>query len=385
MATAQRTQAPRGVVKRLLGRALATNKQEHQLLPKLLALPILSSDALSSVAYAGGDDARPCAGGRDGAQRDASDQRGDRAPVGDRRHVVPADRRAYPRGGGSYIVSKENLGTIPGLIAAAAILTDYVLTVAVSVTAGTVAVVSAAPSIEPFRVEVAISFILLITVLNLRGVKEAGTLFAVPDLRLRDHGLPHVGCAHRGRVRCLGGCPVAASADPGLPVVQALSLFVLLRAFASGATALTGVEAIADGVQAFRRPQSKNAAMTLRDLGVISITMFLGITVLSRALGIRVSEDFVAPSVLAQIGETVFSGGLPLLRAAGVHRGDPDPGGEHRLPGLPPTLGDLGARPVHAVAVPQPRRPLGLLERGDRAGGPRVTVGVGVRRRADAP
>jgi len=309
MATAQRTQAPRGVVKRLLlGRALATNKQEHQLLPKLLALPILSSDALSSVAYATEEMMLVLA-------LAGAVALGAMIPIGGAialllAIVVTSYRqtvRAYPRGGGSYIVSKENLGTVPGLIAAAAILTDYVLTVAVSVTAGTVAVVSAAPSIEPYRVEIAISFILLITVLNLRGVKEAGTLFAVPTYGFVIMVFLTLAV---GAVRCLGGCPVAASADLELPVVQALSLFVLLRAFASGATALTGVEAIADGVQAFRRPQSKNAAMTLATLGVISITMFLGITFLSHALGIRVGEEFPGPSVLAQIGETVFSGGL---------------------------------------------------------------------------
>ena len=309
MATVERAPAPRGVVKRLLlGRALATNKQEHQLLPKLLALPILSSDALSSVAYAT-EEMMLVLALAGAAALSAS------LPIGGAialllAIVVTSYRqtvRAYPRGGGSYIVSKENLGTVPGLIAAAAILTDYVLTVAVSVTAGTVAVVSAAPSIEPYRVEIAISFILLITVLNLRGVKEAGTLFAVPTYGFVIMVFLTLAV---GAVRCLAGCPVAPSADLELPVVHALTLFVLLRAFASGATALTGVEAIADGVQAFRRPQSKNAAMTLATLGVISITMFLGITFLSHALGIRVSEGSPGPSVLAQIGETVFSGGL---------------------------------------------------------------------------
>ena len=193
MATAQRTQAPRGVVKRLLlGRALATNKQEHQLLPKLLALPILSSDALSSVAYATEEMMLVLA--LAGAAALSS-----MLPIGGAialllAIVVTSYRqtvRAYPRGGGSYIVSKENLGTLPGLIAAAAILTDYVLTVAVSVTAGTVAVVSAAPVdravpgrgrdlVHPARSRS----------LNLRGVKEAGTLFAVPTYGFVDHGLP---------------------------------------------------------------------------------------------------------------------------------------------------------------------------------------------------
>ena len=212
MATGTRIQPSHGVFKRLLlGRALATHKQEHQLLPKLLALPILSSDALSSVAYATEE----------------------------------------------MMLVLANLGTIPGLVAAAAILTDYVLTVAVSVTAGTVAVVSAAPSLEPWRVEIAISFILLITLLNLRGVKEAGTLFAVPTYGFV---IAVFVTLFVGAVRCLGGCPVAESADLPLPAIHALTLFVLLRAFSSGSTALTGVEAIADGVQAFRRPQARNAA-----------------------------------------------------------------------------------------------------------------------------
>ena len=309
MATTSRTPAPRGVLKRLLlGRALATNKQEHQLLPKLLALPILSSDALSSVAYAT-EEMMLVLALAGAVALEAM------LPIGAAIAVLLAivvtsyrqTVRAYPRGGGSYIVSKENLGTVPGLVAAAAILTDYVLTVAVSVTAGTVAVVSAAPSLESLRVEIAISFIVLITILNLRGVKEAGTLFAVPTYGFILTVFVTIAI---GALRCIGGCPVAASADLELPVVQALSLFVLLRAFSSGATALTGVEAIADGVQAFRRPQSRNAAATLATLGVISITMFLGITILARALGIHVSEEVVAPSVLAQIGETVFSGGF---------------------------------------------------------------------------
>ena len=329
MATAQRTQAPRGVVKRLLlGRALATNKQEHQLLPKLLALPILSSDALSSVAYATEEMMLVLA--LAGAAALSS-----MLPIGGAialllAIVVTSYRqtvRAYPRGGGSYIVSKENLGTLPGLVAAAAILTDYVLTVAVSVTAGTVAVVSAAPSIEPYRVEIAISFILLITVLNLRGVKEAGTLFAVPTygfvimvfLTLAVGRGPLHRRVPRGglrgpaaRRRCTRS-PCSSCSARSRP----------------GATALTGVEAIADGVQAFRRPQSKNAAATLATLGVISITMFLGITILSRALGIRVSDE-VAASVGARADRRDrVRGRVPVLRAAGVHRRDPDPRGEH--------------------------------------------------------
>ena len=309
MATTTRPEAPRGVLKRLfVGRALATNKQEHQLLPKVLALPVLSSDALSSVAYA--TEEMMLVLSLAGAAALSS-----MLPIGFAIAVLLAivvtsyrqTVRAYPRGGGSYIVSKENLGTLPGLIAAAAILIDYVLTVAVSSTAGTIAVTSAAPALAEHRVLIAIAFIALITLANLRGVREAGTVFAVPT-----YGFVALVTLTLvvGLVECLTGCPVAATSDLPLEAHQAVTVFLILRAFSSGATALTGVEAIADGVQAFRRPQARNAATTLAVLGTISISMFLGITYLARALGVRVSEGVEGPSVLAQIGEAVFSGGF---------------------------------------------------------------------------
>ena len=309
MATASRSQAPRGLLKRVLvGRALATNKAEHQLLPKVLALPVFSSDPLSSVAYATEEMMLVLTIAGAAALSFM-------LPIGlaiatllvivitSYRQTV----RAYPRGGGSYIVSRENLGTAAGLVAAAAILTDYVLTVAVSVTAGTVAITSAAPSLAAHRVAIAIGFVLLITLANLRGVREAGTLFAVPTYGFVALVFLTLGV---GFVRCLAGCPTAASATLPLEVQQGVTLFLILRAFSSGATALTGVEAIADGVQAFRRPQARNAAATLAIMGSISISMFVGITYLARALEVRVSDGVHGPSVLAQIGETVFGGGF---------------------------------------------------------------------------
>ncbi len=304
----------RALLKRILvGRAIATGKREHQLLPKVLALPVFSSDPLSSVAYATEEMMLVLA--LAGAAAFSY-----MLPIGFAIAVLLAivvtsyrqTVRAYPRGGGSYIVSRENLGTIPGLVAAAAILTDYVLTVAVSVTAGTIAVTSAAPALAEHRVLIAISFVAFITLANLRGVKEAGTMFAIPT-----YGF--VAMVYltllTAAFRCVGGCPTAASADLELPVVHAVNLFLILRAFASGATALTGVEAIADGVGAFRRPQARNAATTLAIMGTISISMFLGITVLARALHIRVSEEVHGPSVLAQIGQTVFGARSPLFYA----------------------------------------------------------------------
>jgi amino acid transporter len=302
----------RGLVKRILvGRAIATEKREHQLLPKFLALPVFSSDPLSSVAYATEEMMLVLALAGAAAL-------GYMLPIGFAIAVLLAivvtsyrqTVRAYPQGGGSYIVSRENLGTLPGLTAAAAILTDYVLTVAVSVTAGTIAVTSAAPELAEHKVLIAVGFVTLITLANLRGVKEASTMFAVPT-----YGF--VAMVYltllTGFVRCLDGCPTAASAELDLPAHQAITIFLLLRAFASGATALTGVEAIADGVQAFRRPHGRNAATTLAVMGSISISMFLGITFLARALEIRVREDVHGPSVLAQIGQTVFGPDSPLF------------------------------------------------------------------------
>jgi amino acid transporter len=298
------------VLKRILvGRQVASSKLEHTLLPKTLALPVFSSDPLSSVAYATEEMMLVLAAAGAGAFSLMFPIAGVIAMV--LAIVITSYRqtvRAYPRGGGSYIVARDNLGTLPGLVAASAILQDYVLTVAVSVTAGTVAIVSAAPELNRYRVAIALGLILFISLANLRGVREAGTLFAIPT-----YGF--VVCVYitlgTGIVRCLGGCPQAASASVPLEAAQGLTLFLVLKAFSSGSTALTGVEAIADGVQAFRRPQSRNAATTLAAMGAMSISMFLGITFLARALNVRVSEHLVGEkSVLAQIGDTVFSGGL---------------------------------------------------------------------------
>ena len=300
----------RDVVKRfLVGRALASSTADHQLLPKVLALPVFSSDALSSVAYATEEMMLVLALAGAGAL-------GLKIPlalaiaalliivVTSYRQTV----KAYPQGGGSYIVAKENLGTIPGLVAAAAILTDYVLTVAVSVTAGTIAVTSAAPGLAKHKVPIAIGFVVLVMVANLRGLKESGKIFALPTYGfIVMIGLTLVA----GAFRCFGGCPVAATANLPLVPITSVTLFLLLKAFASGATALTGVEAIADGVQAFRRPQARNAAQTLAIMAVIGISMFLGITLLAQVLQIRVDAEIAASrSVLSQIGQTVFGRGL---------------------------------------------------------------------------
>ena len=295
-----------GSLKRLLvGRALASHKAEHQLLPKILALPVFSSDPLSSVAYATEEMMLVLALAGAGALTK-------KIPLSIAVAtlliiVVTSYRqtvRAYPRGGGSYIVARENLGTAPGLVAAAAILTDYVLTVAVSITAGTVAITSALPGLADHRVPIAVVLVGFVMLANLRGVKEAGTLFAIPT-----YGFVAIVAVTliMGFARCMGGCPEAATAHLEIEAEATLSLFLLLRAFSSGATALTGVEAIADGVQAFRRPQAKNAATTLSVMAVMSISMFLGITILTQLFHVRINEEISSTSsVLSQVGATVF-------------------------------------------------------------------------------
>jgi amino acid transporter len=294
------------VVKRfLLGRALATSQAEHQLLPKLLALPVFSSDALSSVAYATEEMMLVLAAAGSGA---LSAKLPLALAIALLLAIVVTSYRqtvkAYPQGGGSYIVARENLGTIPGLVAAAAILSDYVLTVAVSVTAGTIAVTSAAPTFAEHKVVIAMVFILLITIANLRGLKESGKIFALPTYGFI--GMIAVMLVF-GALRCVVGCPVADTSNLPLEPIGALTVFLVLRAFASGATALTGVEAIADGVQAFRPPKARNASQTLAIMGVVGASMFLGITLLAQALHVRVDANIaVSRSVLAQIGETVF-------------------------------------------------------------------------------
>ena len=299
-----------GALKRLLvGRALSTASQEHQLLPKVLALPVFASDQLSSVSYATEEMMLVLALAGASALNLLT-------PLGFAVAallviVIVSYRQtvmAYPRGGGSYIVARENLGTVPGLTAAAGILASYVLTVSVSVTAGAIAVTSAAPALAEHKVALATSFVVFITLANLRGVKEAGRLFAIPTYGF----VVVVGITLLwGLFRCVSdACPQAASSSLPLDAETSLSLFLILRAFSSGATALTGVEAIADGVQAFRRPQAKNAASTLLLMGAMSIPMFLGITIFARLLEVRVNHEIASSkSVLAQIGETIFTGG----------------------------------------------------------------------------
>jgi amino acid transporter len=279
----------------------------HTLLPKVIALPVFSSDALSSVAYATQEILLVLgAAGALALSKVIPISLAVAAllalVVASYRHTV----RAYPSGGGAYIVSRENLGTGAGLLAASALLIDYVLTVSVSITAGTEAVLTALPGWAPLRVEIAMLFIAFVAMMNLRGVKESGAFFAVPTyLFIASIATLLV----TGFLKCLGGCPVAESVDTPLHIEGSLSAFLILRAFAAGTTALTGVEAISNGVPAFRYPQSKNAATTLTVMGAISISMFLGVSWLADQMQVRYVEGQHS-SVLGDIAHTVFGGGL---------------------------------------------------------------------------
>jgi amino acid transporter len=297
---------------RLIGSPIPSAEHEHQLLPKFLALPVFASDALSSVAYATEEVILILAlagvlGLRFGLPISAAIALLMVVVVTSYRQTV----RAYPQGGGSFLVSHDNLGLRPAMVAAAALLTDYVLTVAVSVSAGVAAITSTAPSLLPHRVLLALGFLVLLTVTNLRGAREAGVLFAGPTYAFVVIVMVTLAT---GFVRCLGGsCPQAVSAGVELaPEVAGVSLLLILRAFASGASALTGTEAIADGVQAFRPPKSHNAAMTLAFMGAIAVTMFIGISALARLFDVRVTEKTVDTygTVLSQIGRAVFGSGV---------------------------------------------------------------------------
>jgi amino acid transporter len=291
----------------LLGSPLPTAEEVHQRLTRIQALAVFSSDALSSVAYATEEillvliAAGPVALGV--SLPIALGIAGLLVVVASSYYQTI---HGYPSGGGAYIVAYDNLGVWPGLTAAAALLIDYVLTVAVSVTAGIAAITSAFPALIPVRVWLCLLAIALITWANLRGVRESGTLFAIPTYGFV---LLVLGLVVVGLVRLVTGSlhavppPVAEAAEGG---VQALSLFLVLRAFASGCTALTGVEAISNGIPAFRKPEADNAGKTLIAMAALLATMFLGITVLARSLGVVPEEH---ETVVSQIGRQILGGG----------------------------------------------------------------------------
>jgi amino acid transporter len=314
-------------VKRLLvGRPLRSDRLGEQLLSKRLALPIFASDPLSSVAYATQEILLVLTLG--GLAYLYLAPWAAVAVVVLLAVVVVSYRqvvRAYPSGGGSYEVASRNLGRPAGLVVAAALMVDYVMTVAVSVAAGVDNIISAVPGLNQHRVVINIGFVVVLMAMNLRGARESGRAFAVPTY-LFIVGVLVMVAVGLGRA-VLGHPPVAESAGwqvrPHQVGLTGLALtLVALRAFASGCTALTGVEAISNGVPAFRPPKSENAARTMAAMGALAITMFAGITALALIAGVRIADnacDLVGfpgdcataaqRTVIAQLAAAVFGGG----------------------------------------------------------------------------
>ncbi len=297
----------RGVRRFLLGRPMRSHQLEGELLPIPLALPIFAADAISSVAYATEAAMVVLLTVSLHALHLA-------LPISIAVAVLMAivitsyrqTVRAYEVSGGAYVVARENLGTLPSLIAAAALLVDYVLTVAVSVSSGVLAITSAAPSLDHYNTELSLMAVGLIMLINLRGVRESGLAFALPTYIFIVSMLIAIGT---GVTKCATtGCPRAVTPHAIPPGTAAISIFLILKAFSSGASALTGVEAIANGVNAFKRPQSKNAARTLGVLGIVAITMFIGVSYLAVATHARPSTSV---SVVSQVARAVFPAGSP--------------------------------------------------------------------------
>ena len=294
----------------LFGEALSSELEMHERLDKKRALAIFASDALSSTAYATEEILLVLV--LAGTSYLAVGFPISIAITLLLVTVVLSYRQtvhAYPNGGGAYSVASENLGSSAGLLAGAALLGDYILTVAVSISAGTLAIVSALPVLSPFTVEIALASLILVALVNLRGVRESGTVFAAPTyIFIGVFGLLIAG----GLVRLATGSLHPLTYPEGAVsqhAIESFGLLLVLRAFSSGATALTGVEAIANGVTAFKQPESRNAAVTMAWMGAILAVFFVGATLLAVQLQVIPQEE---DSVISQMGRAVFSGFPPL-------------------------------------------------------------------------
>jgi amino acid transporter len=294
-----------GVRSIVLGKALASSELGHERLSKKMALAIFSSDALSSSAYAteeillvliiAGTAATvwsiPIA-----------------LSIGVLAAIVVASYRqtirAYPNGGGAYVVANENLSFAAGLFAGSALLVDYIMTVAVSTAAGVAAITSALPELKPESIEIALFFVLVVTLGNLRGIRESASIFAIPT---------YFFIFTFGGMLAVGLIRLALGHDLEPPDVEnhaigagSLTFFLLLRGFSSGSAALTGIEAVANGVPSFKAPEARNAATTQVYMAVILIAFFVGITYLAHQIGVLPSDDM---TVVAQIAQSVFGEG----------------------------------------------------------------------------
>lgn len=289
-----------------IGRPLPTADASHETIGKAVGLAVFASDALSSNAYATQEILIILAV----------------AGTASFSYVFPIAIaivalltivtisyeqiiHSYPNGGGAYIVAKDNLGETAALMAAAALLTDYILTVAVSIASGVAQIVSAAPWAFPYRVPLAVAFILLVMVINLRGVRESGLAFALPNYFFIFMMFVTLGI---GLFRYLNGSLGTVVAPPELEIMATLQMvtpFLILHAFSSGTAALTGIEAISNGITAFKEPRSKNAGITLIWMGFILASLFLGISFLTKNIGAIPSEQ---ETVISQIARTVYDG-----------------------------------------------------------------------------
>jgi amino acid transporter len=288
----------------LVGKPIPSHLAHHERLSRVTGLAVLSSDALSSVAYA----------------TDFILATLVVAGVGAFRYAVPISTiiaallaivafsyrqtiHAYPTGGGAYIVAKENIGPMAGLIAAASLLVDYTLTVSVSISAGVLAITSALPRLDTYRVELCLGFLAILMIGNLRGIRESGRIFAIPTYFFVVSVMVLLAA---GLYRYLTGSitPVEASLPPNAGH-EPVTTFLLLTAFANGCTAMTGVEAVSNGVPAFHPPESKNASDTLVMMATLAIVMFVGITVLAHVYQVVPSS---AESGISQLGRAIFGG-----------------------------------------------------------------------------
>ncbi len=307
------TESVRNVV---IGHPLRTDDMAHQAISKKVGLAVFASDNLSSVAYATQEILVVLAGAAAlvGTQVFALSIPISIAIVGLLVLLAISYRQtifAYPSGGGAYIVARDNLGEIPAQIAGAALLTDYILTVAVSVSSGMEQVASLIPALQPYRVVLALGAIAFMTVMNLRGVKESGSFFAILTYFFMGTMLLTLGVGlFRWATGTLG---TVTSVEALHHVPEQLTLFLILRAFSSGCAAVTGVEAVSNGIQAFKEPKSKNAATTLLVMASLLGVMFIGTSMLAQAIQAVPSES---QTIIFQIGDTVLGPFVPVLVVA---------------------------------------------------------------------
>ncbi len=280
----------------ILGESLPNSAYAHQRLSNAAGLAVLSSDALSSVAYATEEILHVLILGGTGIFMLS-------LPIslaiilllGIVTLSYRQTLRAYPHGGGAYTVAKENLGLYPGLVAAAALIIDYILTVTVSIAAGTAALTSAVPTLQPYTVPLCLLFVILLMIANLRGLKESGNLFMVPTYAFVASIFVLVIV---GLVRHLMGHTIPDY--PVVPAQESLGLFLILRAFSAGCTAMTGVEAISNGVMVFKAPEWKNARLVMLAMSSILGVMFLGITYLAQVYHVVPNDNETVLSILAR-------------------------------------------------------------------------------------